>query len=191
MGGRYDSIEDELNSDNWPFQTLMMVFFFFTVILMLNVLIALINKAFIDGDETWRLVWLQNRLRVIESVENLSFHLPGFREHYNYFPNEIYYSATAKEIEDLQATYPHDFGNSDSTSNSSKPTTNDVSDVNSVAVFEKPSKEMKEELKQVREQMAALQDQNAVIQGQNKAMQDQMRELQAMMSTFLSTKTDS
>ncbi|KAF9182445.1 hypothetical protein BGZ50_004911 [Haplosporangium sp. Z 11] len=191
MGGRYDSIEDELNSDNWPFQTLMVVFFFFTVVLMLNVLIALINKAFIDGDETWRLVWLQNRLRVIESVENLSFHLPGFREHYNYFPDEIYYSATAKEIEDLQAMYPRDFGNPDPAKNSFKPTTNDEPNVNSVAVFEKPNKEMKEELKQVKEQMAALQVQNAVIQGQNKMMQDQMRELQVMMSTLLSSKTDS
>jgi len=39
-------------------------------------------------------VWLQNRLANIEAVENLSFYLPGLREHYDLFPKEIYYSAT-------------------------------------------------------------------------------------------------
>ncbi|KAF9280600.1 hypothetical protein BGZ68_007126 [Mortierella alpina] len=72
MGGRYDPISEDLESANWPFHALMVVYFFFTVILMLNVLIAIINAAFTFGDGT---------------------------QAYEWFPNEIYYPATAKQVE--------------------------------------------------------------------------------------------
>ncbi|KAF9949936.1 hypothetical protein BGZ72_008322 [Mortierella alpina] len=98
MGGRYDSINSDLDSDSWAFHTMMIIYFFFTVILMLNVLIGLVNLAFNDGDRTWRLVWLKNRLRYIESAENLSYRVPGLRQAYNCFPNEIYYSSTPQTI---------------------------------------------------------------------------------------------
>ncbi|KAF9100223.1 hypothetical protein BGX29_006745 [Mortierella sp. GBA35] len=110
MGGRYDQISDEMNSNNWTFQTLMIVFFFFTVILMLNVLIALINKAFNDGDETWRLVWLENRLRIVEAAEDMSFRIPGFRASHNWFPEVIYYSATHQQVRAFEEKF---FGGED------------------------------------------------------------------------------
>ncbi|KAF9176496.1 hypothetical protein BGZ51_000497, partial [Haplosporangium sp. Z 767] len=159
-GGQYNSIEKELTSENWAFQTLMMVFFFFTVILLLNVLIALINQAFTDGDGAWRQAWLQNRLHVIEIVENLSFHIPGFREHSNYFPDVIYYSVTDQEIEELKKEYPADFSTSDAT-----PTTN---------------QELKDELKQVREQMSTMKDE--IQQRIHAALQEQMKEFKAMFA---------
>ncbi|KAF9573589.1 hypothetical protein EC968_008346 [Mortierella alpina] len=108
MGGRYDQIGQEMNGEDgvhWEFQMMMIIFFFFTVILMLNVLIALINKAFSDGDETWRLVWLENRLRIVESAEDMSFRIPGFRESHNWFPESIYYSATPQQIRAYQNKY--------------------------------------------------------------------------------------
>ncbi|KAF9274975.1 hypothetical protein BGZ68_000210 [Mortierella alpina] len=98
MGGRYDSINDSLDSQNWAFHTMMIIYFFFTVILMLNVLIGLVNLAFNDGDKTWRLVWLKNRLRYIESAENLSYRVPGLRQAYDCFPKEIYYSSTPQSM---------------------------------------------------------------------------------------------
>ncbi|KAF9188188.1 hypothetical protein BGZ50_001486 [Haplosporangium sp. Z 11] len=100
MGGRYDPINDELDSNNWAFLTLMIVYLTFTVIIMLNVLIALINLAFDDSDETWRQNWTENKLRIVESAENMSHDIPGFRQLYNWFPEEVYYSATAKEVLD-------------------------------------------------------------------------------------------
>ncbi|KAG0075974.1 hypothetical protein BGZ90_009281 [Linnemannia elongata] len=102
MGGRYDSINNQLNMDNWPFHTMMTVYFFFTVILMLNVLIALINLAFNESDGTWHLTWLENRLRYIESAENMSYQIPGFRETHDWFPREIYYSATPRQVKDYE-----------------------------------------------------------------------------------------
>ncbi|KAF9947667.1 hypothetical protein BGZ72_010371 [Mortierella alpina] len=97
MGGRYDPITEDLKSDNWAFQMLMIAYFFFTVILMLNVLIALLNVAFINGDMSWRQVWLRNRMRVVESAENMSYQIPGFREAFKWFPREIYYSVTHEQ----------------------------------------------------------------------------------------------
>ncbi|KAI7831329.1 hypothetical protein BC939DRAFT_226802 [Gamsiella multidivaricata] len=76
MSGRYDSVSDDFNSDNWAFHFMMIVYFLFTVIIMLNVLIALINVAFNKDDETWLLVWRKNRLHYIESAERLSHRIP-------------------------------------------------------------------------------------------------------------------
>ncbi|KAF9979626.1 hypothetical protein BGZ75_009413 [Mortierella antarctica] len=105
MGGRYDPVSDEFDSNDWGFHLMMVVYFFFTVIVMLNVLIALINVAFTKGDDSWRLVWIESRLRYIESAENMSYHIPGFRQSHNWFPKEIYYAATLQEVRAYREKY--------------------------------------------------------------------------------------
>ncbi|KAG0305575.1 hypothetical protein BGZ98_003923 [Dissophora globulifera] len=105
MGGRYDPISDKFNSEDWAFHIMMIIYFFFTVILMLNVLIALINKAFDKGDEAWRLAWVESRLRYIESAENMSYHIPGYRASHDCFPTEIYFSATPQQVKAYQERY--------------------------------------------------------------------------------------
>ncbi|KAG0284014.1 hypothetical protein BGZ98_006076 [Dissophora globulifera] len=57
---------------------------------------ALINVAFTAGDDTWRPVWLENRLHYVTNAENMTFQIPGFRRAHDWFPSEIYYTATAK-----------------------------------------------------------------------------------------------
>ncbi|KAF8925459.1 hypothetical protein BGZ58_000784, partial [Dissophora ornata] len=98
MGGIWDPVSDDFAEKEFGFHLMMALFFFFTVILMLNVLIALINVAFTKGDDGWRLVWIESRLRYIESAENMSYHIPGFRQTHNYFPREIYFSATPEQV---------------------------------------------------------------------------------------------
>ncbi|KAI7829416.1 hypothetical protein BC939DRAFT_25874 [Gamsiella multidivaricata] len=105
MGGRYDPVSSLFVSDNYGFLLLMVVNLFFTGILMMNVLIALINVAFTTGDESWQLVWLKNKLRYIESAENMTFHIPGFREAHDWFPDEIYYSATPQQVKAYEEKY--------------------------------------------------------------------------------------
>ncbi|KAF9181396.1 hypothetical protein BGZ50_005524 [Haplosporangium sp. Z 11] len=103
MGGNYDSIGDEFRSDNVAFHVLIIIFFFFTVIIMINVLIALINHAFDDGDKIWRLEWIQHRMRYVESAENLTYDIPGLREKYHeWFPDLIYFSATPQQVRDYE-----------------------------------------------------------------------------------------
>ncbi|KAF9908508.1 hypothetical protein EC991_009772 [Linnemannia zychae] len=70
----------------------------------------LINLAFNESDGTWHLTWLENRLRYIESAENMSYQIPGFRETHDWFPREIYYSATPRQVKD----YERDLQNDDS-----------------------------------------------------------------------------
>ncbi|KAF9174530.1 hypothetical protein BGX21_000896 [Mortierella sp. AD011] len=85
-----------------------MAIIFITVILVLIVLIVLINIAFAKGDDGWRLVWIESRLRYIESAENMSYHIPGFRETHNWFPKEIYFMATLQEVRDYHKKHTKD-----------------------------------------------------------------------------------
>ncbi|KAK5815642.1 hypothetical protein F5H01DRAFT_342630 [Linnemannia elongata] len=98
MGGMYDPVSNGFSNNDVGFHIMMMVFFFFTVVLMLNVLIALINHAIDDGDRTWELDWLQNRMRYIENAESLAHNFPEFRTVFDYFPETIYYTATSLQV---------------------------------------------------------------------------------------------
>ncbi|KAF9948802.1 hypothetical protein BGZ72_009352 [Mortierella alpina] len=73
FSGRYDPVSNGLSNDDVAIHIMLMMFFFFTVIVMMNVLIALINHAFDDGEKTWELDWLQNRMRFVESAQNMSY----------------------------------------------------------------------------------------------------------------------
>ncbi|KAG0268886.1 hypothetical protein BGZ95_002270 [Linnemannia exigua] len=65
---------------------------------MLDVLIVLINVAFGKGGDGWRKAWIESRLRYIESAENLSYYIPGFRQTYGWFSKQFYFTTTAKEV---------------------------------------------------------------------------------------------
>ncbi|KAF9976373.1 hypothetical protein BGZ75_000249, partial [Mortierella antarctica] len=97
---RLDPVSKELGSDDWAFHLMMAIYFFFTVIVMLNVLIALVNVAFMKSDATLRVI--KCRLYYIEMAENLSYHIPGFRQTHDWFPKEIYFCATAQEVEEYE-----------------------------------------------------------------------------------------
>ncbi|KAG0277790.1 hypothetical protein BGZ95_005339 [Linnemannia exigua] len=102
FSGRYDPVSNGLSNNDVGLHIMLMMFFFFTVILMLNVLIALINHAFDDGDRVWELEWLQNRMRYVESAENATFDRPEFRASSEYFPETIYYTATPIQVRDFR-----------------------------------------------------------------------------------------
>ncbi|OAQ30960.1 hypothetical protein K457DRAFT_124668 [Linnemannia elongata AG-77] len=102
MGGRYDQVSNGFSNNDVGFHIMMAVFFFFTVIIMLNVLIALINHAFDDGYRTWELEWLQNRMRYVERAENLTYDIPGYRAAHDYFPETIFYTATPQEVREYR-----------------------------------------------------------------------------------------
>ncbi|KAF9083328.1 hypothetical protein BGX23_011573 [Mortierella sp. AD031] len=104
MGGRYDPVLSLFENGDWEFH-IMMIVFFFTVIVMLNVLIALINAAFTKGDNGWRLAWIEARLRYIESAENMSYLIPGFRKTHNVFPKQFYFTATKDEVKEYRRKY--------------------------------------------------------------------------------------
>ncbi|KAF9936040.1 hypothetical protein BGZ67_002729 [Mortierella alpina] len=96
--GRYDSIEDKFASDDWAFHIMMIIYSFFTVILMLNVLIALINVAFNKGDDGWRLAWIAARLRSIEAAENYAYGTGSLQSSRGSAAKHIYFTATSREV---------------------------------------------------------------------------------------------
>ncbi|KAI9242937.1 MAG: hypothetical protein BYD32DRAFT_1900 [Podila humilis] len=81
---------------------MMVIYYFITIILMLNVLIALINTAFYRGESVWKVVWLESRLRFTESAENMSLFIPGFRRAHHWFLSEVYYTATRRDIKEFE-----------------------------------------------------------------------------------------
>ncbi|KAG0309425.1 hypothetical protein BGZ98_002613 [Dissophora globulifera] len=98
LAGRFGPINDELSSEDWGFKVMMIFCYLFTNIVMMNVLISLFSMTFIKGDDFWRLTWLECRLRYIESAENMSYHIQGFRDSHDYFPKEIYYTAEPLKV---------------------------------------------------------------------------------------------
>ncbi|KAF9350524.1 hypothetical protein BGX26_011317 [Mortierella sp. AD094] len=75
IAGRFDPVSGDFDSDNWAFHTMMIIFLFFTIILI-NVLIALINDAY-------------------NYIKN----------HPELFPKEIYYSATPAQFKEYKEKY--------------------------------------------------------------------------------------
>jgi len=67
--------------------------------------LALINVAFTKGDDGWRLAWIESRLQYIESAENMSHQIPGFRQAHNWFPKQIYFSATPQQVREYREKY--------------------------------------------------------------------------------------
>ncbi|KAF8970263.1 hypothetical protein BGZ46_010537 [Entomortierella lignicola] len=108
LGGNYDPVSSEFSQGDWKFHVMMAIFILFTVIIMLNVLIALINTAISTGDNDWQLVWLQNRLYYIETAENLSYRISSFRRRHNWFPNEVYYTATLEQVKAYREKFQSD-----------------------------------------------------------------------------------
>ncbi|KAF9091391.1 hypothetical protein BGX27_002025, partial [Mortierella sp. AM989] len=85
MSGRWDPVSEYFKSGNWAFRS--------------------ISKAFDFGDDAWLSVWVEVRLRYIESAENLSYHIPGFRQTYGWFPKEIYFSSSLQKVQEFREKY--------------------------------------------------------------------------------------
>ncbi|KAG0268887.1 hypothetical protein BGZ95_002271 [Linnemannia exigua] len=133
LGGRFEAVSNDLDanvSKDWAFHLVMFIFLISTSILMMNVLIALINVAFTKGDDGWRLMWIQSRLRYIESAENLSYRFPSLRLNHDLFPNQIYFTATKKAKKAYYKKHPDlkKKGGSSDPRNSKRASRRDVGD---------------------------------------------------------------
>ncbi|KAH7057858.1 hypothetical protein BKA57DRAFT_499737 [Linnemannia elongata] len=192
MGGRYDPFDNDFKSGGFAFHFMLVVFFFFTAILMLNVLIALINLAFNDGDQTWRLTWLENRMRYVESAENMTYINPAFRETQSCFPSTVFYSATPQQvrsydretkqlIEDSAPTVARPDG-------ASKGGGGDDDNTSMQLHFEQKlaTDELRSELKcGLKEELRFLRNENALLRVQVSELQEQFTTLPAQIAALL------
>ncbi|KAK3824541.1 MAG: hypothetical protein J3Q66DRAFT_325332 [Benniella sp.] len=100
MSGRYDPVDTSLDKGSVGFQLVMVIFYFFTAILLLNVLIALMNDAFdeskMEGEIAhWKLV-----CEVLIEVETQAIFKPIVDD---YDPGYIYYCASDEEVKKFQS----------------------------------------------------------------------------------------
>ncbi|KAF9339784.1 hypothetical protein BGZ91_004716 [Linnemannia elongata] len=192
MGGRYDPFDNDFKSGGFAFHFMLVVFFFFTAILMLNVLIALINLAFNDGDQTWRLTWLENRMRYVESAENMTYINPAFRETQSCFPSTVFYSATPQQvrnydretkqlIEDSAPTVARPDGASKGGGGDDDNTSMQLHFEQKLAIDE-----LRSELKcGLKEELRFLRDENALLRVQVSELQEQFTTLPAQIAALL------
>ncbi|KAF9959409.1 hypothetical protein BGZ65_000428 [Modicella reniformis] len=195
FGGIWDPVNDEFEGDNWAFHILMILYFTFTTIVLLNVLIALMNVAYNDADETWRIIWKESRLRYIESAEEITYNVPGLRESYDLFPKNVYFFANQKEQKVYRAKYSDDDigdflgggcggGNSDMTLKQAEDQCS--SSVKSGSVFSGSSsgvvKQCHEELKRLQEKQHVKQQKS--IDALKQELQQSQLQLQALQDEF-------
>ncbi|KAG0235330.1 hypothetical protein BGX31_004268 [Mortierella sp. GBA43] len=98
LGGRFDSVESSLNKGTTSYGIMMVTFYFFTTILLLNILIALMNDAYNESKDQGQLAWLKQWSEVISEVE-IFMMTKTARQNRNYFPDYIYYGASEQEAE--------------------------------------------------------------------------------------------
>ncbi|KAK3821910.1 MAG: hypothetical protein J3Q66DRAFT_158186 [Benniella sp.] len=108
MGGVWDPITNEFENGNWKFLVMMALYFFFTNILLLNLIIALMNMSFEDGLGEYESVRRMDILGWVQGAEIMSYWIPGFRATFDVFPDEIYYHSTKEEMEKFYAKFPQD-----------------------------------------------------------------------------------
>ncbi|KAI8351683.1 hypothetical protein B0O80DRAFT_111103 [Mortierella sp. GBAus27b] len=104
LGGRYDPIDNSLDNGSVSFHVMMVIFYFFTVIILLNVLIALMNDAFTVGERGGEFARLKVLCEVISGLENYTM-TDGARRRVDYFPKYIYYCASEEEITNFRSKY--------------------------------------------------------------------------------------
>ncbi|KAG0021946.1 hypothetical protein BGZ80_001378 [Entomortierella chlamydospora] len=98
LAGRYDPVASSLTSGSTSFRIMMLIFFIFTAILLLNILIALMNDGFELSKKQGEVAWHKQLSDVIAEVER--FLMPKkYHKKSDYFPSYIYYYASEQEAE--------------------------------------------------------------------------------------------
>ncbi|KAF9354776.1 hypothetical protein BGX26_007376 [Mortierella sp. AD094] len=101
VAGIYDPLSNDLNSANanYSFKILLVIYISFTVILLMNLLIAVMNDGFGESRDEGELTWLRQWSDVIVDVE-LFMMSQSQRENRDFFPDYIYYGASQRDVED-------------------------------------------------------------------------------------------
>ncbi|KAF9110687.1 hypothetical protein BGX27_006012 [Mortierella sp. AM989] len=98
LAGRYEPVGNSLDKGSTSFRIMMLIFFIFTAILLLNILIALMNDAYDHSKSQGEVAWLKLLSGVISEVEQF-WMIKRDREESDYFPDYIYYYAPEQDAE--------------------------------------------------------------------------------------------
>ncbi|OAQ34655.1 hypothetical protein K457DRAFT_13874 [Linnemannia elongata AG-77] len=98
LSGRYDAIDVSFKGGSSSFHIMMVLFFFISAILFMNILIALMNDAFNKSKNDGQLAWLMQWSGVIAEVEGFLM-TKHTRQDRDNFPHYIYYGANEQEAD--------------------------------------------------------------------------------------------
>ncbi|KAF9974029.1 hypothetical protein BGZ73_002699 [Actinomortierella ambigua] len=104
LGGRWDPLDQNFDGDEGSFHVMMFIFFFFTAILLLNLLIALMNDAYNDSQQEGEQAWLRQWSVIIANVEK-TYLSPSEIHNSNTFPDFVYYGAPEEEAEAYESKF--------------------------------------------------------------------------------------
>ncbi|KAF9359049.1 hypothetical protein BGX26_000300 [Mortierella sp. AD094] len=102
IAGIYDPLTNDLDPNSetgFSFRILLSLFIFFTVILLMNVLIAIMNDGYSESRDEGQLTWLKQWSEVIVDAE-LFMMRQSTRQSQDFFPDYIYYAAHPQDVED-------------------------------------------------------------------------------------------
>ncbi|KAF8927268.1 hypothetical protein BGZ58_010526 [Dissophora ornata] len=108
VAGRYDPVSDEMDGGDYTFLFVMTLYYLFSAIVMLNVLIGLVgvslNEAIKTDDRGWLLTWRQNRYysSLLHAFFGTKMTLvtKSIKRRWQ-FEREVYYTATEKDINEF------------------------------------------------------------------------------------------
>ncbi|KAF9983654.1 hypothetical protein BGZ65_001562 [Modicella reniformis] len=104
VAGRYDPVDAQFAKGDVYFIIVIMIFYFVTATLLLNILIALMNDAFNDSLKEGERDYWKLLSRVVAETETL-IKLTRERERSDYYPKHIYYYASEEEVEKFHLKY--------------------------------------------------------------------------------------
>ncbi|KAF9960624.1 hypothetical protein BGZ65_011995, partial [Modicella reniformis] len=104
LAGRFDPIDKEFYDGTTGFSFMMVVFYFFSAILLLNILIAHMNDAFNESAEEGEIAHLRLLSGVIAEKETHVMTKAG-QERGDYYPKRIYYGASEEEAARFHSKY--------------------------------------------------------------------------------------
>ncbi|KAI8605713.1 hypothetical protein EDD21DRAFT_363028 [Dissophora ornata] len=95
LAGRYDPVSNSLDKGTANIHIMMVVFYTFSGVLFMNIIIAVMNDAFDESKRQSHIAWTTQLSKVIANLEYI-FIRKGWRNS-DFFPDYIYYVVSEKE----------------------------------------------------------------------------------------------
>ncbi|KAK3824532.1 MAG: hypothetical protein J3Q66DRAFT_325313 [Benniella sp.] len=102
LSGRYEPVEDSLKNGSTAFRAVMVIFFFFTAILLLNLLIALMNHIFNKSEKEGERAYWKLLSEVLSEMEMVTMYSEraGYSDSHSEY---VYYCASDEEVKKFQS----------------------------------------------------------------------------------------
>ncbi|KAK3807818.1 MAG: hypothetical protein J3Q66DRAFT_406331 [Benniella sp.] len=114
MSGQYDAVKKELQAGDPDIRFLGILYFTSTVVIAMNIVIAIANHAMVKATYYGPLSWLSNLLRAAVTAETLSVTAGEYREQVDLFPQCVYYAVLPSRMAEFKEKHQRLFDRDES-----------------------------------------------------------------------------